>query len=39
MRAKFMCNIHDKKLNAIDLRDLLMNSKNAIVKLIHTTPV
>lgn len=59
LRAKFMCNIHDKKFNAIglrsnesdvchlkcadiscfDLRDLLMNSKNAIVKLIHMTPV
>jgi hypothetical protein len=59
LRAKFMCNIHDRKLNAIslrssesdvchlkytdiscfDLRDLLVSSQNAIVNLIHTTPV
>ena len=59
LRAKFMCNIHDRKLNAIglrsnesdvyhlqcadiscfDLRNLLANSKSAIVSFIHMTPV
>lgn len=59
LRARFMCNIHNRKLDAVDLHsnggsachlenknmscfdlhDLLVNSKNAIVNLIHTTPV
>ena len=59
LRARFMCNIHNRKLDAVglrsnggsachldnknmscfDLRDLLVNSKNTIVNLIHTTPV
>ena len=59
LRARFMCNIHNRKLDAVGLhsnggsvchlkcadmscfhlRELLVNSKNAIVNLIHTTPV
>ncbi len=59
LRARFMCNIHNRKLDAVDLRsnggsashlenknmscfhlrELLVNSKNAIANLIHTTPV
>jgi len=59
LHARFMCNIHNRKLDAVGLRSnggcichlecadmscfhlrvLLVNSKNAIVNLIHTTPV